>query len=222
MSKGYGDSENAHLACLNPFIKESHEQIRGYFAEICNVSEADEYFGINEYSDLIVLTKPVIYMTVQEISDTHKILYEHLDKIAPDEKDPLREIFSLLQREPNFESANDSTLTKSAVNSSPLSPNNSPNESRNKSNFSKNTQLCLTLTNRFTPSGDEKTELNNLFIRTKRFIVEIIHCQPGENLKQILRTPATREQELMHQMIVKRRERNDKLMSTEHQKISKS
>ena len=28
MSKGYGDSENAHLACLNPFIKESHELIR--------------------------------------------------------------------------------------------------------------------------------------------------------------------------------------------------
>ena len=24
----YGDTENAHLSCLNPFIKESHELIR--------------------------------------------------------------------------------------------------------------------------------------------------------------------------------------------------
>lgn len=88
MSKGYGDTENAHLACLNPFIKESHEMIRNYFYEVCNVCEADEYFGINEYSDLIVLTKPIVYMTIQEISDTHKILVDYLDKIAPDEQDP--------------------------------------------------------------------------------------------------------------------------------------
>ena len=74
MSKGYGDAENAHLACLNPFIKESHEQIRAYFQEICNVPEADEYFGINEYSDLIVLTKPIVYMTVQEICETHRVI----------------------------------------------------------------------------------------------------------------------------------------------------
>lgn len=58
---------------MNPFIKESHEQIRSYFNEICNVPEAEEYFGINEYSDLIVLTKPVVYMTVQEICETHRV-----------------------------------------------------------------------------------------------------------------------------------------------------
>ncbi len=58
---------------MNPFIKESHELIRGYFNEICNVTEADEYFGINEYSDLIVLTKPIVYMTVQEIAETHRV-----------------------------------------------------------------------------------------------------------------------------------------------------
>ena len=46
---------------------------RNYFSEVCNVNDADEVFGINEYSDLIVLTKPVIYMTVQEISETHKV-----------------------------------------------------------------------------------------------------------------------------------------------------
>lgn len=47
--------------------------MRNYFSEICNVPDADEYFGINEFSDLIVLTKPVVYLTVQEICDTHKV-----------------------------------------------------------------------------------------------------------------------------------------------------
>lgn len=36
MSKGYGDTENAHLACLNPFIKESHELMRAYFQVLFN------------------------------------------------------------------------------------------------------------------------------------------------------------------------------------------
>jgi hypothetical protein len=69
----YGDTENAHLSCLNSFIKESHERMRNYFGEICTVQDADEHFGIDEFSDLIVLTKPVVYLSVQEIFDTHKV-----------------------------------------------------------------------------------------------------------------------------------------------------
>ena len=47
--------------------------MRAFFGEICNVVEADEYFGINEYTDLIGLTKPTVYMTIQEICDTHRV-----------------------------------------------------------------------------------------------------------------------------------------------------
>ena len=54
--------------------------------------------------------------------------------------------------------------------------------------------MCLTLTDRFTPSSDDKTDINNLFIRTKRLIVEIIHCQQGETMEAILTTTATHEQ----------------------------
>lgn len=202
------------------------------------MSEADEYFGINEYSDLIVLTKPVVYMTVQEICDTHRILVEYLDRIAPDESDALREIFRLLHYEPNLDSLTENLCSRVAAAASTAgSLNNSSHsataaaaaaaashDTLTKSNVSKNTQLCLTLTNRFTPSGDEKTDLNNLFIRyetflfyefcylyiylnvlffcfrTKRFIVEIMHCQPGETLLQILKSPATLEQVREQQM----------------------
>ncbi len=48
--------------------------LRNYFNEVCYVSEAEDYFGINEYSDSIVLTKPLVYMTVQEICETHKAI----------------------------------------------------------------------------------------------------------------------------------------------------
>ena len=47
--------------------------MRNYFTEICNVQDADEHFGIDEFSDLIVLTKPVVYFSLQDICDTHKV-----------------------------------------------------------------------------------------------------------------------------------------------------
>jgi hypothetical protein len=47
--------------------------MRNYFSEICNVQDADEHFGIDEFSDLIVLTKPVVYLNLQDICDTHKV-----------------------------------------------------------------------------------------------------------------------------------------------------
>jgi hypothetical protein len=69
----YGDMENSHLACLNSFIKECHDRMRAYFHDICLVPDADEHFGIDEFSDLVVLTKPVVYLSAQEIHDTHKV-----------------------------------------------------------------------------------------------------------------------------------------------------
>jgi hypothetical protein len=57
------------------FYSKSKTFFRNYFNEVCYVSEAEEYFGINEYSDSIVLTKPLVYMTVQEICETHKVYY---------------------------------------------------------------------------------------------------------------------------------------------------
>lgn len=181
---------------------------------MCNVSDADDYFGIDEYSDLIVLTKPIVYMTVQEISDTHKILIQNLDKIAPESSDPLREIFNLLQFDPNLDSLTENLCSRTSLGSS--GTNDSPKQetmSRNNSNLSRNTQLCLTLSNRFTPNGEEKADLINLFIRTKRLIIELIHCQNGDNLKMILKTPCSFEQEILHQKLVKKREKNKKFSS---------
>ena len=82
-----------------------------------------------------------------------------MDKIAPEADDPIREIFSLLNHEPNLESLTDNLCSKVNLNS------HTQNDTMTRNNFSKNTQICLTLTNRFTPNGDEKTDANNLFIR---------------------------------------------------------
>jgi len=216
-------------SCLNPFIKEAHESMRNYFAEICNVKDADAYFGINEFSDMIVLTKPAVYLSVDEITDTHKILVEYLDRIAPSRSDQLREILSLLGDEPNLDGLCDTTAATNSPNAKSTltsSPSVHSNDSMaNKNSCSNSAQICLMLNNRFTPNGDEKTEINNLFIKTKRFIVDIILCQPGDNLAQILYTPTNEEQEREHMKLLVKRETTEKFGNAslnEHYRLSKS
>ena len=57
-----------------------------------NVEQPESKFNIDEYSDVVMLTKPVIYISIKEICDTHKLLLEHRNAIAPDTNDPLQEL----------------------------------------------------------------------------------------------------------------------------------
>ena len=45
--------------------------------------------------------------------------------------------------------------------------------------------------------------------RTKRMVVDVLRVQHGENLTEVLYTPATPEQEEEHQEWVKRKEQTD-------------
>lgn len=160
-------------------------------------------------------------MTVQEICETHKILKSNIETIAPDDNDPIREIFSLLTHEPNLDSLTENISRPSTMSSS---SNHSKFDTITRNSFSKNTQLCLTLTNRFTPSSDERADINSLFIKTKRLIIEIIHCQQGDNIEGILKKPATTDQERLHSILLRKRAKTKPLLLTtiEHQKITNS
>lgn len=87
-----------------------------------------------------------------------------MDRIAPNETDPLNEIFKLLGNEPHLDALVDNVSHKSfSQTTSSINTNNS--DTLTTSDAYNNTQICLTLTNRFTPIKEEKTDLNNLFIK---------------------------------------------------------
>ena len=46
---------------------------RKFFIDASTVDAAEQQFNIDEYSDITMVTKPVVYMTVQEIIDTHQV-----------------------------------------------------------------------------------------------------------------------------------------------------
>ena len=62
-----------------------------FFTEAADVNTTEDRFGITVYSDLVMLSRPVINISAKEIISTHKLLLVHLNAIAG-ESDPLREV----------------------------------------------------------------------------------------------------------------------------------
>lgn len=57
----------SHVGHLLGFIS------RRFFQTACDVPELQDKFNVDEYSDLVTLTKPVIYISIGEIINTHTV-----------------------------------------------------------------------------------------------------------------------------------------------------
>ncbi|XP_012499139.1 PREDICTED: ras GTPase-activating-like protein IQGAP1 [Propithecus coquereli] len=188
--------DNAHLSIINEYLSQSYQKFRRFFQTACDVPELQDKFNVDEYSDLVTLTKPVIYISIGEIINTHTLLLDHQDAIAPEHNDPIHELLDDLGEVPTIESL----IGESSGNL------NDPN----KEALAK-TEVSLTLTNKFDVPGDENAEVDarTILLNTKRLIVDVIRFQPGETLTEILETPATNEQEAEHQRAMQRRAMRD-------------
>ncbi|XP_009882504.1 PREDICTED: ras GTPase-activating-like protein IQGAP1 [Charadrius vociferus] len=184
--------DNAHLSIINEYLSQSYQKFRRFFQAACEVPELQDKFNIDEYSDLVTLTKPVIYISIGEIINTHTLLLDHQDAIAPEHNDPIHELLDDLGEVPTIESL----IGEGSGNV------NDPNRE-----MLAKTEVSLTLTNKFDVPGDENAEMDarTILLNTKRLIVDVIRFQPGETLTEILETPATPEQEAEHQRAMQKR-----------------
>ncbi|XP_025943124.1 ras GTPase-activating-like protein IQGAP1 isoform X2 [Apteryx rowi] len=184
--------DNAHLSIINEYLSQSYQKFRRFFQAACEVPELQDKFNIDEYSDLVTLTKPIIYISIGEIINTHTLLLDHQDAIAPEHNDPIHELLDDLGEVPTIESL----IGEGSGNV------NDPNKE-----MLAKTEVSLTLTNKFDVPGDENAEMDarTILLNTKRLIVDVIRFQPGETLTEILETPATSEQEAEHQRAMQKR-----------------
>ena len=84
-------------------------------------------------------------------------------------------------------------------------------------------ELALTLTNKFEGLGvDDSSDMKALFVRTKRMVVDMLRVQPGENLTEVLYTPATPEQEEDYQLMLQAREKAELEKSQRSAKLKKA
>ncbi|XP_069818869.1 ras GTPase-activating-like protein IQGAP2 isoform X1 [Dendropsophus ebraccatus] len=188
------DGENAHMSSMNGYLSQTYQKFRKFFQAACEVPEPEEKFNIDEFSDLITLSKPVIYISIEEIINTHSLLLEHQDAISPDHNDVLHELLEALGTVPDVESF----LGEGAIDS------NDPNKENALSQMAK-TEISLSLTSKFDLREGEDKDMKSLMIKTKKLIVDVIRTQPGERLLEILETPASLPQENEHLKVIEKR-----------------
>ncbi|XP_054010124.1 ras GTPase-activating-like protein IQGAP1, partial [Hylaeus anthracinus] len=179
--KGFGE-EATHLVCLNSFIIECHEKFKHFFRYCCQVEDLEEHFSIHEYTEATLIQKPEIYISLQEICDTHCLMLEYQDQIAPDPMDPLHDLLDDLGPAPTVPSL--------------LGIPDNTCES-NLTRFGK-TEVCLVLTNKFQVPDDEDANLNKLFIKTKELLVSVLQFLKGQTLVEALETICSPVQEKLY------------------------
>ncbi|XP_056396348.1 ras GTPase-activating-like protein IQGAP2 isoform X3 [Hyla sarda] len=188
------DGENVHMSSMNGYLSQTYQKFRKFFQAACEVPEPEEKFNIDEFSDLITLSKPIIYISIEEIINTHSLLLEHQDAISPDHNDVLHELLEALGTVPDVESF----LGEGAIDS------NDPNKENALSQMAK-TEISLSLTSKFDLREGEDKDMKSLMIKTKKLIVDVIRTQPGEKLLEILETPASVPQENEHLKVIEKR-----------------
>uniref|UniRef100_A0A8C2NSY0 Ras GTPase-activating-like protein IQGAP2 n=1 Tax=Capra hircus TaxID=9925 RepID=A0A8C2NSY0_CAPHI len=181
------EGENEHLSSMNSYLSETYQEFRKYFKEACNVPEPEEKFNMDKYTDVVTVSKPVIYISIEEIINTHSLLLEHQDAIAPEKNDLLNELLELLEEVPNVESF----LGEGAVDP------NDPDKVNTLNQLSK-TEISLYLTSKYDIGDGEAIDGQSLMIKTKKLIIDVIRNQPGSTLTEILETPASTKQETDH------------------------
>ncbi|XP_076127115.1 ras GTPase-activating-like protein IQGAP2 [Alosa pseudoharengus] len=192
------EDESGHLTSMNQYISQTYQKFRAFFQAACDVPIPEEKFNMDEYSDMVTLSKPIIYISVDEIINTHSLVLEHKEAISPDQNDPLHEILDDLGEVPDVEAL----LGEGAIDP------NDPNKESVLTQLAK-TEISLNLTNKFELlEGDDK-DTKGLMMKTKKLIVDVIRIQPGETLTEILETPASPAQEVDHTKLVERRAEQD-------------
>uniref|UniRef100_A0A8D3BXF6 Ras GTPase-activating-like protein IQGAP3 n=1 Tax=Scophthalmus maximus TaxID=52904 RepID=A0A8D3BXF6_SCOMX len=185
-----------HVRALNQYISQTHSRFRSFLVCVCDVPEPEDRFSMDEYSELLGVHRPVIYISVSELLNTHKLLLEHQEVLCPDSSDPLKLLLQDLGAVPPLQEL----IGESSSSSS------DPGVSH-----SSKTEVSLTLTNKFDifNDSDDKPDARGLLLSTKQLIIDVIRTQPGDSLSDILRTSSSHNQEVCHDWLMQRRARQD-------------
>jgi len=149
----FGDqSPEKYLKPLNAWIEKNKPVVEHYFASLVTVDEPEDYLQVNKYNELTQRTKPVIMVSTQEITNTHKLLLDNLEQLAPEKDDELRTILTDLGDCPP-------QIDAESV---------------------QNREIQLTLMARFKVDVDDDDETERLYAETKEMIIPILRTIPIE------------------------------------------
>ena len=143
-------AQEQYMTSLNPFIEKNKQTVEHYFNSLVKVDDPEDHLQVNKYNELTQKTKPVILISLHEISETHRLILSNLDDLAPTADDDIRKILKDLPEAP---------------------PEIDEDEDR---------EIQLTLTNRFNLNVkvEEDNEVERLYTETKELIIPVLRKHP--------------------------------------------
>uniref|UniRef100_A0A3Q2YWK7 Ras-GAP domain-containing protein n=1 Tax=Hippocampus comes TaxID=109280 RepID=A0A3Q2YWK7_HIPCM len=79
-----------HVAALNRYVTHAHATFRKFVRRVCDVPNPSQHFRMDEYSETLIVSRPLVYISLGELLNTHKLLLEHRDALCPEPSDQLR------------------------------------------------------------------------------------------------------------------------------------
>uniref|UniRef100_G1PDV0 IQ motif containing GTPase activating protein 3 n=1 Tax=Myotis lucifugus TaxID=59463 RepID=G1PDV0_MYOLU len=186
--------ESRHLQVLNDYLEETHYKFRRFICRACQVPEPEERFAMDEYSDMVAVSKPMVYITVGELVNTHRLLLEHQDWIAPDHRDPLHELLEDLGELPTVPDL--------------ISACGGQLGACREGGTGSKLEVSLTLTNKFEglETDADDTSARSLLLSTKQLLADIMQFHPGDSFKEMLSLSVSSSQEAAHTRLMCRRQ----------------
>ena len=86
-------AKESYMLPTNPFVEANKTRINKFLNELCEVSDFYETLEMDQY---MALSKKdiVLNITLNEIYNTQSLILQHLDMLAPKEKDHIRVLVS--------------------------------------------------------------------------------------------------------------------------------
>eukprot|EP00800_Vazella_pourtalesii_P016071 TRINITY_DN4508_c0_g1_i1.p1 TRINITY_DN4508_c0_g1~~TRINITY_DN4508_c0_g1_i1.p1 ORF type:complete len:1686 (+),score=394.09 TRINITY_DN4508_c0_g1_i1:300-5357(+) len=173
--------EDSPLYGFNQFILEKYEIFKAYIFKLSSVESPEEKFGFDEYTDLIMISKPVVRLSAKDIISTHKLFVEHATTIAENPADTIHEILADLGTDIHI---------RNLVGEVPELTASSNEDMREMLQEAGETEIALTLSSKHDQFDiNEPSDAKAIFVQTKGMCVDLLRIQPGETLADVLDTP---------------------------------
>ncbi|KAI9595125.1 hypothetical protein BDF19DRAFT_413818 [Syncephalis fuscata] len=197
MGKMFAD-DNIFLQPLNNYVAFTSEKFAQYSLAVTQVQDPEAHFSMDEFQDLTNTTKPTIFISEDELYSIHEMLETHLDTLAPDVHDPLREILQELGHPPAHEDAGHGN--EIALELTPRVMNISGKY------YYYDIMAWQSITYYEMLFLDGESEIKHLFFETKRYLLYIIRIQSGlhatsikgSSRKAAMSRPSTNRNSLMN------------------------
>jgi Ras GTPase-activating-like protein IQGAP2/3 len=85
------------MTVMNDWIQKNQQvYVQGFIQSLISVKDPEETLGVHKYMELTQKKAPSINITWNEIFSTHQLLKTYVNKLAPEDKDPLKILINRL------------------------------------------------------------------------------------------------------------------------------